>query len=134
MRRVGCPTTGRADAGYTSIMIDSTVVGPIDIAVQRFKALGDPTRLRILQVLADGDRCVCEVQEEVDVAANLLSHHLKVLREAGLVQAERRGRWVDYRLDADAVASVAASLPVADTGTTAARCACGRDDGMEVRA
>ncbi len=115
-------------------MIDSTAVGPIDAAVQRFKALGDPTRLRILQVLAEGDRCVCEVQEEVDVAANLLSHHLKVLREAGLVRAERRGRWIDYRLDADAVASVTASLPVSDPATTAARCACGRDDEVEVRA
>ncbi|NBC94848.1 MAG: metalloregulator ArsR/SmtB family transcription factor [Deinococcus-Thermus bacterium] len=125
---------GRADAGYTSIMIDSTVVGATDLAVRRFKALGDPTRLRILQVLADGERCVCDVQAEIDVAANLLSHHLKVLREAGLVQAERRGRWVDYRLDVDAVASVTASLPVSDRGTAAARCACGRDDEVEVRA
>ena len=115
-------------------MIDSTFVDATELAVRRFKALGDPTRLRIVQVLAGGPRCVCEVQDQVDVAANLLSHHLKVLREAGLVQARRRGRWMDYRLDADALAAVAAAVPTGEGARADARCACGRDPGPEVRA
>lgn len=55
-------------------------------------------RLRLIGVLASGGRCVCDLQDEVPVAGNLLSYHLRVLREAGLVTASRRGRWVDYRL------------------------------------
>ena len=64
-------------------------------------ALADPVRLRIVGVLAGGGRCVCDLQEKVPVAANLLSYHLRVLRDAGLVTAARRGRWIDYRLDGD---------------------------------
>jgi len=115
-------------------VIDSTIVETIEVAAKRFKALGDPTRLRIVRILAGGQRCVCELQEQVDVAGNLLSHHLKVLREAGLVEARRRGRWVDYRLDDEAVAAVSASLPAADAGTVEARCACGREAGRGARA
>lgn len=68
----------------------------------RFRALGDPTRLRIVLALLDGTRCVCELREEVGVAGPLLSHHLAVLRQAGLVAAVRRGRWVDYSVTPDA--------------------------------
>ncbi len=76
-----------------------------------FKALGDPTRLRILAVLADAKRCVCEIQEAVDVPGNLLSHHLKVLREAGLIEGERRGRWIDYQLIGRALDRLRRALP-----------------------
>jgi len=72
-----------------------------DAAVPLMKALADPTRLRIVALLGAGPRCVCALQEEVDVAANLLSHHLRVLREAGLIAGARRGRWIDYRLRAE---------------------------------
>ena len=67
-----------------------------------FAALGDPVRLRILAELADGERCVCKLLEHVPVAPNLLSYHLRVLREAGLILASRRGRWIDYRIAAPA--------------------------------
>lgn len=67
--------------------------------VQVFKALGDPTRLAIVRYLAAEGCCVCDLQQALDVPANLLSHHLRVLREAGLVHDQRRGRWVDYRLN-----------------------------------
>jgi len=63
-----------------------------------FSALGDPLRLQILDLLGDGKQCVCELRERIDIAPNLLSYHLKVLRDTGLVEATRRGRWVDYRL------------------------------------
>jgi ArsR family transcriptional regulator, arsenate/arsenite/antimonite-responsive transcriptional repressor len=76
-----------------------------------FAALADGTRLRILQVLAAGGRCVCDLRSEVPVAANLLSYHLRVLRDAGLVTARRRGRWIDYELDEQAMERLRAVLP-----------------------
>jgi ArsR family transcriptional regulator len=84
-----------ADSGGVD---DSTA---IELSVARFRALGDPIRLRVVHELAGGTRCVCELRERIDVAGPLLSHHLTVLRDAGLVSATRRGRWIDYRLDAE---------------------------------
>ncbi len=80
-------------------MIDSTSVESFEERARAFKALGEPTRLRILAHLQAGESCACKVQEALDVPANLLSHHLKVLREAGLVHGTRRGRWIDYRVE-----------------------------------
>lgn len=65
------------------------------------KALADPTRLRLLGLLADGERCVCELYEPLGIAQNLASHHLRVLREAGLVTARRDSRWAYYSLERD---------------------------------
>jgi DNA-binding transcriptional ArsR family regulator len=79
----------------------------------RLAALADPVRLRIVGVLAGGGRCVCDLQEKVPVAPNLLSYHLRVLRDAGLVTATRRGRWVDYRLDGDGFAALWAQASAA---------------------
>ena len=91
-------------------MIDSTTVEAFDAQARAFKALGEPTRLRILAHLQAGESCACKVQEALDVPANLLSHHLKVLREAGLVHGTRRGRWIDYRVEPTALALLAAAL------------------------
>ncbi len=63
-----------------------------------FQALSDEKRLRILEVLASGERCVCELTAELEVGQSLLSFHLKTLKEAGLVVDRRRGRWVHYSL------------------------------------
>jgi ArsR family transcriptional regulator len=65
-----------------------------------FKALGDETRLAMLALLAAAGRelCVCEIEKRVDLSQPTVSHHLKILREAGLVTAERRGTWVYYGL------------------------------------
>jgi len=82
--------------------------------VQRYGALADPTRLRVLAVLADTSRCVCDVQAAVDVAPNLLSYHLRVLREAGLIVGARRGRWVDYSVAPAYGALVADALAAAE--------------------
>lgn len=65
-----------------------------------FKALGDPVRLRLLSMIASrsGDEvCVCELTPAFDVSQPTISHHLKLLRQAGLVDCERRGTWVYYR-------------------------------------
>ena len=64
--------------------------------------------------LACGTMCACELQRIAGVAPNLLSYHLRVLREAGLVTSERRGRWVDYTLAPDAAERLHAALPVLD--------------------
>ena len=64
-----------------------------------FKALGDPVRLRLLSLIAargGGEVCVCELTDAFQVKGPTISHHLKVLREAGLIDCERRGTWVYY--------------------------------------
>jgi ArsR family transcriptional regulator len=73
--------------------------------------VADPVRWRILAGLTGEPRCVCRIQDDVDVSASLLSYHLKVLREAGLINATRRGRWIDYTLAPGAHDRVAAALP-----------------------
>jgi ArsR family transcriptional regulator len=69
-----------------------------------FKALSDPNRLRIFAELMSGDSCNCELNDNLGLAPNLLSHHLKVLERAGLVQARRDvidGRWIYYTVNRD---------------------------------
>jgi len=83
----------------------------IESAAAGFSALGDPIRLRILGELTGGQRCVCELLETVGIAPNLLSYHLRVLRDAGLVEASRRGRWVDYSLAAGGLEVLRAAIP-----------------------
>ncbi|HEX7073690.1 MAG TPA: metalloregulator ArsR/SmtB family transcription factor, partial [Hyphomicrobiaceae bacterium] len=62
-------------------------------AAQLFQALSDDTRLDILGMLRDGERCVCELQDALDSAQSRLSFHLRVLKEAGLVTDRKEGRW-----------------------------------------
>jgi len=76
-----------------------------------FKALADPYRLEILEILSPEIRCNCHLQDQMDIAPNLLSYHLKVLREAGLIEGTRRGRWIDYSLTAQAAEVIAGALP-----------------------
>lgn len=78
-----------------------------------FKALGDPVRLRLLSMIASragGEVCVCDLTPAFDLAQPTISHHLKLLREAGLIAAERRGTWVYYRLLPAATDRLAAAL------------------------
>jgi len=70
----------------------------LDRAVALFHALSDTTRLAALDMLRDGERCVCELQDELDVAQSRLSFHLKVLKDAGLVEDRREGRWSYYTI------------------------------------
>ncbi|MFD5086444.1 ArsR/SmtB family transcription factor [Kitasatospora sp. NPDC058201] len=77
-----------------------------------FKALGDPVRLRLFSRVAShpgGEACVCDIQD-VGVSRPTVSHHLKKLREAGLLTSERRGTWVYYRVAPSVVAGMAALL------------------------
>src|SRR5829696_3283623 len=67
-------------------------------AAELFHALSDETRLGILEMLREGERCVCDLQEALDAAQSRLSFHLKVLKEAGLVTDRKEGRWSYYTL------------------------------------
>ena len=95
-------------------------------ASARLAALADPLRLAIVGVLAQGEHCVCDIHERVPVAGNLLSYHLRVLREAKLLQAVRQGRWVYYSLDPDGFAALwttlsAAGVPLPGEAVTTGR-------------
>ena len=83
------------------------------------QAVADPVRWAVLAMLVEGPRCVCKIQEQIPIAGNLLSYHLKVLREAGLVSTSRRGRWVDYALAHDAAERMHAALPGPNWAVTA---------------
>ena len=84
----------------------------VDLA-KMFKALSDPVRLRLLSLIAShegGEACVCDLTGPFDVSQPTISHHLKVLREAGLVGSERRGTWVYYWVLPPALAKLSGLL------------------------
>ena len=74
-----------------------------DQARQLLKALADPIRLDVVQALTAGERCVCELTEQLGLAQSRLSFHLRVLREAGLIESREQGRWVYYSLRPEAI-------------------------------
>lgn len=74
------------------------------------RALADPIRLQLVQTLALGERCVCDLGGDLGLAQSRLSFHLKVLKEAGLIAARQQGRWNYYRLQPEAIAELRAWL------------------------
>jgi ArsR family transcriptional regulator, arsenate/arsenite/antimonite-responsive transcriptional repressor len=91
-----------------------------------FKALGDPVRLRLLSLIAShpgGQACVCEISSTVDVSQPTISHHLKLLRAAGLLDCERRGTWVYYWVIPQALQQLSSLLHLDDRPVqTASEC------------
>ncbi len=83
----------------------------VDASATLLTAVADPVRWTVLQRLAEAPSCVCNLQEHIPIAANLLSYHLKVLRASGLVTTSRRGRWIDYAVADDAFERLIAALP-----------------------
>ena len=82
-----------------------------DDLAARFKALADPTRVAIVNRLAGAEEvCVCDLTEAFDLSQPTISHHLRILREAGLVEASRRGTWAYYRLVPDTVDALRRAL------------------------
>jgi ArsR family transcriptional regulator len=77
-----------------------------EAALPLLKLMSEPNRLRIFALLTSGERCVCEIEEAVSLPQNLVSHHLGVLREAGLIRARREGRWIHYSIDKAALRRV----------------------------
>jgi len=82
-----------------------------ELVAERFRALADPTRVAIINRLAQAaETCVCDLTAAFDLAQPTISHHLKVLREAGLVESTRRGTWAYYRVVPGTLAGLAAAL------------------------
>ncbi|HEX3785304.1 MAG TPA: metalloregulator ArsR/SmtB family transcription factor [Pseudonocardiaceae bacterium] len=82
-----------------------------------FKALGDPVRLRLLSLIAShagGEACVCDLTDAFDLTGPTISHHLKVLREAGIIDGERRGTWVYYRVQPTVLQKLSSVLMTPD--------------------
>ncbi len=78
-----------------------------------FKALGDPTRVRLLSLIAaheGGEACICDLTEPVGLSQGTVSHHMKLLGEAGLVSREQRGKWAYYRVEHSTLAALSAAL------------------------
>jgi ArsR family transcriptional regulator len=102
-----CPALGAAALGESQAA---------ELAAM-FKALGDPVRLRMLSLIAShpgGEACVCEISATFDVSQPTISHHLKLLRAAGLLGCERRGTWVYYWVIPSALQQLSSVLHVDD--------------------
>ena len=117
---------------YRSVSISLTVLSPAETAaccapltaapltmeqaeqvVPLLKALADPVRLRLMSLIASregGEACICDLTEAFDLSQPTISHHMKVLHEAGLVDRDKRGVWVYYRVRPQALASLAALI------------------------
>jgi len=95
----------RPDSDQNRRMESSKVVesrfsdGSAVSAAERFNALADPARIEILTRLRRTPQCVCDLGVELGMASNLLSYHLRILREASMVSSTRRGRRVEYRIE-----------------------------------
>jgi ArsR family transcriptional regulator len=89
-----------------------------DTLARMFKALGDPTRVKLLSMIAaapEGEACICDMTEPVGLSQPTVSHHMKLLVEAGLATRERRGKWAYYRVVPAVLASLAAALEPAES-------------------
>ncbi|MFL6113634.1 MAG: ArsR/SmtB family transcription factor [Catenulispora sp.] len=87
-----------------------------------FKALGDPVRLRVLSLIAarkGGEVCVCEITDAFDLTGPTISYHLRLLREAGLVDCQRRATWVYYWIVPEKLAALAQFLDPSDVAAPA---------------
>jgi ArsR family transcriptional regulator len=87
-------------------MAASSLAPSLTRAAELFHALSDETRLEILEKLRGGERCVCELIDDLDAAQSRLSFHLRVLRDAGLVTDRKEGRWSYYTIVPEALAEV----------------------------
>ncbi len=106
------------DPGAPEQCCPSVLASPLDASeaaelARGFTALADPVRLRVLSLLAasaDGEVCVCEFVAPLGKSQPTISHHLKILSDAGLVHGDRRGKWVWYSLDRQRLANLRSAL------------------------
>lgn len=101
------------------------VAADLSALTTKFHALSDETRLRIIDLLRSGERCVCDLTEALDAGQSRLSFHLKVLKDAKLVTDRREGRWAYYALAPDAFAQLeefVGELPSTKLSVLASRC------------
>jgi ArsR family transcriptional regulator len=105
--RTALPVVDGAFACCTPLGVEPMSAQQAETVANLLKALSDPIRLRLMSLIAAADEaCVCDLTTPFDVSQPTISHHLKVLREAGLVDSERRGTWVWYRARREALDAV----------------------------
>jgi ArsR family transcriptional regulator len=105
------------DACCAPLADEALTAEQADTLSRGFKAVADPIRLRLLSLIASytgGEACVCDLTVNFSLTGPTISHHLKVLREAGLITGERRGTWVYYRAVPDAMRQLAVVLMPSD--------------------
>ncbi|MCA5891839.1 metalloregulator ArsR/SmtB family transcription factor [Isoptericola sp. NEAU-Y5] len=111
------PLAAPADGGCCAPALTQAVEpGVAQELARSFKALGDPARVQLLAIVATqpgAEACVCDLTEPVGLSQPTVSHHLKVLVEAGLLEREQRGRWAYFSLAPGALAGLVASLSTA---------------------
>jgi ArsR family transcriptional regulator len=111
-------TVARGEKRAVAQCCPSVLSSPLDAGeaaqlARRFSALADPVRLQLLSILAAapaGEVCICDFVESVGKSQPTVSHHMKVLSDAGLVRGERRSKWVYYSLDRAQLASLRAAI------------------------
>jgi arsenate reductase (thioredoxin) len=122
----------------SAVIVAGSPASPEALPMELARALGDPLRWRIIELLATEQLCVAHLAEELDTAQPLVSHHLKVLREAGLVTTDRYRYWTYYRLRPGALVRLAATLGLvarsAPSGTACRRQVPGADTSSPVAA
>ena len=106
--------------------VAETLIDRADL--KALQALAEPNRVRILELLHHGEHCVCDVGGALGLSAALVSHHLRALREAGLVGERRDGRWVHYALDVERLAALRTALGRLLTPAEGVSAACGCSD------
>ncbi len=102
-----------SDACCPSVLDAPLTANDADEMARGFSALADPVRLRVLSILAsspEGEVCVCEFVDPLGKSQPTISHHLKILADAGLVEGDRRGKWVWYSLNRDRLAELRATI------------------------
>ena len=91
-----------------------------DVLAGAMKALADPARLRLLNLISsapEGEACVCELTDALELSQPTISHHLKVLHRAGVIDREQRGRWAFYRVNLETMQAMSAALMPRETAT-----------------
>lgn len=119
MWQTGCMPTMQLPVVTTEFAVCCAPAGEVITAeeaeqlARRFKALGDPTRVRLLSLIAahdGGEACICDLIDPVGLAQPTVSHHMKQLADAGLVTREQRGKWAYYRIVNDALTALATAI------------------------
>lgn len=108
------PATIEDDASCCVSRLTSAITSEDAERIARvFKALGDPTRVRLLSLIAAGDggeACICDLTDPVGLSQGTVSHHMKLLADAGLVTRDQRGRWAYFSLNDEALKAAADAL------------------------
>ena len=107
------PTTTEASACCVPRITSSLTTEDVERVARVFKALGDPTRVKLLSLIAEGpggEACICDLTAPIGLSQGTVSHHMKLLTDAGLVTREQRGKWAYFALNAGTLDAAADAL------------------------